>query len=487
MIDVKNKNVLNLLYILIIILFVLLSVYVAIHHEYWADEAHAWLLARDCSVYELLTKYIHSDGHPILWFLVIKFFQMCGLKYDYFFVISVIFSTLGVILFVFFSKYPWYIKITLPFTYFIFYQYTVVVRGYCLLFFILNLIAITYEKRHTKIYLYSFLLLLLLSTEAYTFLFAGMLYLIYCYEFIKNRDEYNRKDKINHVICLILLFISFCLTVLYIYPYSTNTFNPSVLGYRISDSFFTIFNDVASTLNFNCVVAYFSTLFIVILLLKIFIKDKKKTKYFLILITPIYLFFSFKYYRVWHLGIMFLIFIFIFEIFKLEKNKYVLLLLTLSICMQLFWSVCCVNYDLNNNYSGAKNAAYFIKENDYDSLKVFGSEFYSAALNPYFSGNIYDNWDDKGFFYWDIRCNYYNLYEITDEYNAVNEYAVEYVLNENYDVVVLGDESKFKYFDGLLDNYNYYDFAGRTYVENFEYEDQTYRVFVRKDIDKNGE
>jgi len=485
--DIKKKNMLNLLYGLIVILFILLSVYVAIHHEYWADEAHAWLMARDCSIVELLTKYIHSDGHPILWFLVIKMFQSWGLKYDYFFIISVIFSTLGVFLFVFFSKYPWYIKITLPFTYFIFYQYTVVVRGYCLLFFILNLIAITYDKRHSKIYLYSFLLLLLLSTEAYTFLFAGMLYLIYCYEFIKNRDGFSKKDKIKHIICLTLLFISFCLTVLYIYPYSTNTFNPTETGYRISDSFFTIFNDELSTLNLNSVIAYIGTLFIVILLLKIFINEKKKVRYFFLLITPVYLFLSFKYYRVWHLGIMFLIFIFIFWIFKLEKNKYVLLLLILSIWMQLFWSFCCVNFDLNNNYSGAKDAAYFIKENGYDDLKVFGSEFYSAALNPYFSSNIYDNWDDKGFFYWDSRCNYYSLYEITDNYNGVNEYAVEYILSENYDIVVLADESKFEYFDGLLEKYNYYDFGGKSYVENFEYEDQTYRVFVRKDIDKGRE
>ena len=61
----KNKKE-NILYIIVLILFIGLTTMISLKHEYWADEANAWLIAKDSTLIELFTKYLHTDGHPAL-------------------------------------------------------------------------------------------------------------------------------------------------------------------------------------------------------------------------------------------------------------------------------------------------------------------------------------------------------------------------------------------------------------------------------------
>ena len=162
----------------------ILSIIISLKHEYWADEANAWLIAADSSLLELFTTYMHTDGHPALFHIIIKTFQLFGLSYDNFRIISLIFSTLGVGFFLFKSKFKWYIKVLLPFTYYVFYQYTVITRGYCLVLLLLGIIAYLWDKRKDKYITFTILTILLLSLESYTFFIAGSIYLINIIEYI---------------------------------------------------------------------------------------------------------------------------------------------------------------------------------------------------------------------------------------------------------------------------------------------------------------
>ena len=241
----KKKE--KIFYLVIILCFIVLSVFVGSRHEAWADEAHAWLIARDTSFYTLFFKYLHTDGHPALWHLILKLFQSIGFKYENIYLISTLFSSMGVSIFLFKSKFKWYIKLLLPFSYFVIYQYTVVARGYCLILLLLSCIAWLWDKRVDKCYLFSFFLILLLSSEAYTFFLAGMIYLIYLFDYIKIRksgNNSNYKDGNKLLRCLVVLGIFFVLTVLYVYPISSNTFHLTTHNYFISDSFITTYNNV---------------------------------------------------------------------------------------------------------------------------------------------------------------------------------------------------------------------------------------------------
>ena len=216
----------KIFYLIILLLFIGSALYVGYHHEPWADEAHAWLIARDTSLYTLFFKYLHTDGHPALWHLVLKIFMAFGGSYKYFFVIPVIFSSIGVTIFLFKSNFPWYIKILFPFSYFVFYQYTIVARGYCLLLPIMAAIAAIWDKRHEKCFLFTFLLILLTNTEAYTYILAGFIYVAYFYEFFTNKKIEKRKE---HIISLIILTISFIVTFLYVVYFNYFKFYNSIL------------------------------------------------------------------------------------------------------------------------------------------------------------------------------------------------------------------------------------------------------------------
>ena len=51
-------------------------------HEPWFDEALAWLIARDSSIYEILFVTPHYEGHPSLWHLILVPFAKLGAPYE---------------------------------------------------------------------------------------------------------------------------------------------------------------------------------------------------------------------------------------------------------------------------------------------------------------------------------------------------------------------------------------------------------------------
>ena len=61
-------------YLVLLIYIISISV-VIVKHEPWADEAQAWLLARDSGLFELLFKRLRYEGHPGLWYLILTPFS----------------------------------------------------------------------------------------------------------------------------------------------------------------------------------------------------------------------------------------------------------------------------------------------------------------------------------------------------------------------------------------------------------------------------
>ena len=462
----KKKE--KIFYLWIILCFIVLSLVVGGKHEAWADEAHAWLIARDTSFYTLFFKYLHTDGHPALWHLILKFFQCIGFKYENIYLISTLFSSIGVSIFLFKSKFKWYIKLLLPFSYFVFYQYTVVARGYCLILLLLSCIASFWDKRIDKCYLFSFFLVLLLSSEAYTFFLAGMIYLIYIYDYIKIRmgDKSNKKDGNKLLRCLIGLGIFFILTVLYVYPISSNTFHITTHNYFISDSFITTYNE-------GWIVKLIISIVIICWIYIAYWKEKSLSKYMLLwyFLLPIILFYFLMYYNAWHLGILFLSFIFVLWIQGMDNSKMLNILMVVCLLVQGYWSLCSVRYEYSNKYSSSLEVANFIKRYDYENLNILGASFNESGVNPYFDKNIYDNWnEDIGFFYWNTNNKYYDDYTYFKIYDivVVSDYYINHFNNLGYSVD---------------DRYNSYYFEGYSFIEDYMYESLGTTVYVLKEID----
>lgn len=452
---------------IILVTFVILSIIIGIKHEPWADEAQAWLIARDTTMHSLFFKYLHSEGHPALWYVVLKIFQLFGLKFKYLYIVPIIFSSIGVYVFVFKSNFPWYIKCLFPFTFFIFYQYTIVARSYCLIFPLVSILATLWKDRYKKIGLFTLILILLINCETHTYLFAGSIY-FYCLleSFIDFRKGIKKDKKVY--ICFILLFISFFLTLLYVFPTSSTHIPHQIRYYALSDSFFTSYN-------VDEIVKFIVSVLIFLYFAMFILKNKKDIFKFVLLILPIVIFFNFIYFKEWHLGIITIIFIFYFWVENIENNLFVKIFLICICIMQIPWSVKSSLDDYKYSYSTTNEVADFIKEYDYENLKIVNSNFYAVSVNAFFENNIFYNFQgNRGFV-----CLEKSNELLSDFYNA------DYVMENNIDIYVLYTRAADVMEVEKLVDYNKYVFnEGYIYFEGRKMFSQSFNVYVRKDIDK---
>lgn len=454
--------------VLVIILFVISSLIIGLKHEPWLDEAQSWLIARDTSLYTLFFKYLHAEGHPALWYLILKFIQFLGVPYKYLFIVPIIFSTIGIIVLLYKSNFPWYIKCLLPFVFFIFYQYTIIARSYCLILPILALLASIWKERYEKIELFTLLLILLVSLELHTYLLAGSIY-FYCLleTFIEWKKNKIKKD--NKVyICFGILFLSFLITLLYVFPIGTTYVPFQVSEYFISDSFFTIYdmNNIIKVIVSILIVGYF---------LLVIYRDNTKAFYRLMLfLLPVIIFMNLIYVQPWHYGIITIMVIFIFWIDGLENKKSVKIFLLLFCIIQVPLNFLSCRDEYYGVYSPSESVSNFLKEYDYDNLNIISNNFHTGAINAYFDHNIFDNWqDDIGFLYLNITNKF-----------MVSDYNADYVLDNDVDIYIACVGFKEIDYDKLT-NYNLYKFKGESFFQGSVYEDQSYWVYVRKDIDEN--
>ena len=454
----RNKK--NIIYLLVFILFVFLVSFVANHHENWSDEAQAWLLARDSSTIELLTKYLRCEGHPIIWYLIIKIFILLKLPYESFNLISVIFSSLGVFIFLFKSRFEWYIKVLFPFTFFVFYQFSVISRAYCMILLILSILASIWEKRESHYLLFTILLIIMMNLEIYTYLLAGSIFLLELIDYIKDKKNRNK----GKMIYFVIIFLSFFLTLLYLLP-QTNTYVPiNELVFRFSKAFILPYN---LSDNISLIVDFFLISYLLIVLYK-----KNELFRIIIMILPVILFMIVYYFNVWHYGILFLFFIFIIWINKLENTKSIMVLIIISCIIQIRWSINSSINEVNKVYSSSNEVASFIKKYDYKNLYVFGYKFEAVAINAYFPKNIYRNWTlNKGFFSFDLKNKSYFNFDIKD-----------IIYDINADIIVC-EKKKDSHINNNLKNYDKYMFPNNYIFQTKKITTKNkYIVYVKKGL-----
>lgn len=115
-------------------------------HEPWADEAQAWMLARSLSPWQLLHTYLRYEGQPGLWHLFLWALIRLHVSYTGMHWICGLLGCCSTALLLFCSPFPRWLKLTLPFTVFLAYQYTVVARNYVLVPLLLFAVAAVWKR-----------------------------------------------------------------------------------------------------------------------------------------------------------------------------------------------------------------------------------------------------------------------------------------------------------------------------------------------------
>lgn len=176
--SVKN----NLINLIIIILYALITFFIMLHHEPWRDEAQAWLLAKDLSFTNIL-EFSRYEGHPMLWHLILMPFAKLGFPYITLNIISWLLMVITAVLIIYKAPFNKFLKISIlissPFIYF----YISISRVYSLIALLLILLAIIYKHKEKMPCIYGLLILLLANTHITMLGMVGMLILDF---YIKN-------------------------------------------------------------------------------------------------------------------------------------------------------------------------------------------------------------------------------------------------------------------------------------------------------------
>ena len=155
--------------------FIAVVVGVGAFHEAWFDEAQAWLIARDSTPWEIVSRYARYEGSPPLWHLLLWAVQNLGLPYRAIWLVSATLAAIGAALVLLRSPFPSWVRWGAAFSYYPAYQYGVVARSYALDAALIPALAALYAKRLDRPLLFGLLIGLLANCNTHSFLLAGVL------------------------------------------------------------------------------------------------------------------------------------------------------------------------------------------------------------------------------------------------------------------------------------------------------------------------
>jgi hypothetical protein len=145
----------------------------AVHHEPWRDEVVPMTLARQTSSLIALWQKLRWEGHPVLWYLCLRYAYLLFGTTSVLPVLSVLFAVAALLVFLRHAPLPLWLKCLFVFGYFSLYEYSVIARGNGLAMLLLFVFCALYPRRGTHPVAVAAALALLANTTALGFLVAA--------------------------------------------------------------------------------------------------------------------------------------------------------------------------------------------------------------------------------------------------------------------------------------------------------------------------
>src|SRR5690349_982865 len=155
----------------VVLIYAVVVVWVAVHHEPWRDEVVPLSIARNAHSLAELAAPLRFEGHPILWYLLLWCsYRLVGsvavLK------AASLGCAIGGIALLNAGPLPWWIRVPFTFSFFPLYQYSVVSRGYSLELLLLFVFCALFPRRREHPVLVALVLGALANTEAFGLVIA---------------------------------------------------------------------------------------------------------------------------------------------------------------------------------------------------------------------------------------------------------------------------------------------------------------------------
>jgi hypothetical protein len=380
-------------------------------HEPWFDEAQSWLLARDLAPLDLIVHHLRYEGHPPLWYLLLRGAMALGLRYDGLNHFSACIAIVGVVLLIRLRSIPLFLRALLPFTYFVAWQYAVIARSYVLALPILMSVAAIYHRRTERLLTFTALLIALANVSVHLACVAAALVALYALDIVVGAQARPRWGRAGMAA---LLFLANTLFLLLILRVPTDLYIAKHLDFEfrlgdmlragwiaLANGFFGP-NWSSALLLLVISVWLFTTRSLRVLLLP------------LLALLPVYSIYR----NAWHEGLFILVFLFAVVVaFQTEQGAKVpetaarratyyaaCVVLIVFAVRQISWTAATFRYDLRAPYSGARDAARYLRQHDLADAHLFAFGFGTVALQPYFDRNLFANARGSSTFWdWSVR------------------------------------------------------------------------------------
>jgi len=140
------------------------------YHEPWSDEALPWIIARDTDLRGFLGMILQNwDRHPGLFHVLLLPFVKLGFPYFTQAILNALLALLAAFLFLTKAPFPRIFRYLFLFTYYMLFEYSVVVRPYMLTVVLLFILAVFYPKRESRPITYALLITLLFHADYMSF------------------------------------------------------------------------------------------------------------------------------------------------------------------------------------------------------------------------------------------------------------------------------------------------------------------------------
>ncbi|HXK07289.1 MAG TPA: hypothetical protein VMS37_33145 [Verrucomicrobiae bacterium] len=380
------------------ILYALLVGFAVWHHEPWADEAQSWLLARDASFADLWTRLLHYEGTPGLWQTLLYICTRAGLPYRTLNLLSAACGFAACCLVLRRAPFPIAIRVALPFTFFLCYQYAVVARSYSLVPPLLFGAAVCYPQGIRRTWALTTILCLLAAVSVHGMALSCAIWLAFYIDSARNRTNLSLPERRRLLAAGGCYFLTLFLLVLSAWPASDNIFVR-----RPYWSFEHLLTVTGKFIQGGFAGGWIASVAAIVLSVPLLWRGGT-----LLLFVASFVSLSVVnaviYSQVWHQGLVFLGWLAAVWVAaqRVKPGWPAILSLALVICFQSYWTAESIAYDWDSNYSASREAAAYLEQTGIAHRRLFAIGYACVAIQPYFPSNIFANmYDGHGPSYWD--------------------------------------------------------------------------------------
>ncbi|MGA2601005.1 MAG: hypothetical protein ABSH09_28910, partial [Bryobacteraceae bacterium] len=343
---------------------------------------------RDSTLLDLWTRLLHYEGTPGVWHTLLHLLIRLGLPYPGLNLVSGVLGLAAAWLVFRYAPLPLAVRLLLPFTFFLAYQYPVVARSYSLAPLLVFACASLYKNAVERNGLFTFLLCLLAGLSLHALVLSVSIWLAFCFGAASRWHD-------RRLLIAGAIYIAFViLMIAAAWPAQDLAF-PYHVGFS-----FGRFASAAWT-NFSGAFAGQPIVSLAIVALSIpFLWQGRTLGMFLLSSFLLCAASAFVYGNVWHQGFLFLAWLFAVWIAatNIKPTWPVLASLAIVIAVQCYWTSASWKYDWQQPYSGSRAAANYLRTTGIAEQRPFCIGFPCAAVQPYFDHSVFANFDHA---YWD--------------------------------------------------------------------------------------